>query len=221
LRSLTFIAIRQPTNAHGGSGGPASYTARVSTTTTTTPALKEWGAVAHALLDGRQTILLRKGGIHERAFTVSRGTTGGFLLYPTVAHSHAERVRAEHADLLPRGAADVGEDAVVVRCGLVLHDAIEVTRPAGLEAVADLHIWTDRSVREDRLEFRPRHALQVLVVHAVRLSEPRTLPRRDAYRGCRSWLDLPLPWDGRTGTPVHTRARLDADAARVREAVAG
>ncbi|MBP2995662.1 DUF1802 family protein, partial [Mycobacterium tuberculosis] len=26
-----------------------------------TPALKEWSAAVHALLDGRQTVLLRKG----------------------------------------------------------------------------------------------------------------------------------------------------------------
>ncbi len=27
-----------------------------------TPALKEWSAAVHALLDGRQKVLLRKGG---------------------------------------------------------------------------------------------------------------------------------------------------------------
>ncbi|WP_234717903.1 DUF1802 family protein, partial [Mycobacterium tuberculosis] len=33
-----------------------------------TPALKEWSAAVHALLDGRQTVLLRKGGIGEKRF---------------------------------------------------------------------------------------------------------------------------------------------------------
>ena len=51
----------------------------------------------HAMLDGRQTVLLRKGGIHEKRFAV---TASRFLLFPTVAHSHAERVRPEHRDLL-------------------------------------------------------------------------------------------------------------------------
>ncbi len=37
-----------------------------------TPALKEWSAAVHALLDGRQTVLLRKGGIGEK-----RGSGGG------------------------------------------------------------------------------------------------------------------------------------------------
>ncbi len=55
------------------------------------PALKEWSAAVHALLDGRQRVLLRKGGIGEKRFELAARE---FLLFPTVAHSHAERVRA-------------------------------------------------------------------------------------------------------------------------------
>ncbi|HVL98597.1 MAG TPA: DUF1802 family protein [Egibacteraceae bacterium] len=190
-----------------------------ATSVATTLALKEWAAVAHALLDGRQTLLLRKGGIHEKAFTVGQ-SGGGFVLFPTVAHSHAERVRPEHADLLARGAADVDESrgTFVVRCGLSLVDVVAVEHPDRLDEVADLHIWTAESIKADRLIFRPRHALQALVVRAVALPEPVTLPRTDAYGGCRSWLDLPLAWDG-GGLPVQAEERLIADAARVREAV--
>ena len=60
------------------------------TQTVTTPALKEWGAVVHALLGGRQRILLRKGGIGEKRFDVMARE---FVLFPTVAHGHVERVR--------------------------------------------------------------------------------------------------------------------------------
>ena len=66
-------------------------------------ALKEWSAAVHALLAGRQTVLLRKGGIHERRFEV---TAREFLLFPTIAHSHTERVRPEHRDLLSPAASD-------------------------------------------------------------------------------------------------------------------
>ena len=62
------------------------------TQTATMPALKEWSAVVHALLDGRQWVLLRKGGIGEKRFEVAARE---FMLFPTVAHSHAERVRPE------------------------------------------------------------------------------------------------------------------------------
>jgi hypothetical protein len=186
-------------------------------TTVTTLALKEWGAVAAALLDGRQTVLLRKGGIHEKRFEVG---SGPFVLFPTVAHSHAERVRPEHRDVLAAGAAQVQEGTFIVRVGVTLADAVAVTRPEGLAAIEDLHIWTADSVREDRLEFRPKHALHVLVVRAVELPRPVTLERVEAYAGCRSWLDLPVAWDGRTGRQVHDDARLRADAGRVRAAVA-
>jgi hypothetical protein len=175
----------------------------------TTLALKEWGAVAHALLDGRQTVLLRKGGIHEKSFQVHKDEGGDrFVVFPTVAHSHAERVRAEHADVLAPGAAD-----------LSLVDVVEVARPEVLPEIADLHIWTAESVKADRVDFRPKHALQALVVRAVALPEPVTLPRLDSYGGCKSWVELPVAWDGRSGRQVHREARLRSDAERVRDAL--
>ncbi len=42
-----------------------------------TPALKEWSAAVHALLDGRQTVLLRKGGIGEKRPSRRVGVAGG------------------------------------------------------------------------------------------------------------------------------------------------
>ncbi|EUA48109.1 hypothetical protein I543_2632 [Mycobacteroides abscessus 21] len=91
-----------------------------------TTALKEWSAAVHALLDGRQTILLRKGGIHEKRFTLADSR---FLFFPTAVHGHAERVRPEHHDLLPRAGADSTEAQVVVRAGAEVVAAIEVGRP--------------------------------------------------------------------------------------------
>jgi hypothetical protein len=183
----------------------------------TSVALKEWGAAAAALLDGRQTVLLRKGGIHEKSFRVDRDR---FVLFPTVAHSHRDRVRPEHRDLLVPGAAQVHEEAATftVRCGVSLVDVVAVERPEGLAGIDDLHIWTEESVRMDRLEFRPKHRLQVLVVRAVELADPLTLPRLEAYAGCRSWVELPVAWDG-SGRQVHGEQRLADDAARVRSAL--
>ena len=185
--------------------------------TSTTLALKEWGAVAHALLQGRQTLLLRKGGIHEKAFTVGEDR---FVLFPTVAHSHAERVRAEHTDLLPLGAADVAEDGrFTVRVGIELFDVIRVERPEHLEQVEDLHIWTTESVRSDRVDFRPKHRLKALVVRAFELDEPITLARLPEYGGCNSWVDLPVSWPSGAGRRIVDDQRLRADADRVRSAI--
>lgn len=187
----------------------------------TTIALKEWGAVVHALLQGRQTVLLRKGGIHEKAFALpgTAGASAGFVLFPTVAHSHRERVRDEHADLLELGEADVSDGALTLRAAVQLVEAIEVARPEALPEIADTHIWTDESVQADRVDFRPKHALQALVVRALELPEPVVLERTAEHGGCRSWLELPALWDGAAGAPAASAERLAADAERVRRAV--
>ncbi|CMF51261.1 Domain of uncharacterised function (DUF1802) [Mycobacterium tuberculosis] len=179
-----------------------------------TPALKEWSAAVHALLDGRQTVLLRKGGIGEKRFEVAAHE---FLLFPTVAHSHAERVRPEHRDLLGPAAADSTDECVLLRAAAKVVAALPVNRPEGLDAIEDLHIWTAESVRADRLDFRPKHKLAVLVVSAIPLAEPVRLARRPEYSGCTSWVQLPVT--PTLAAPVHDEAALAEVAARVREAV--
>ena len=189
----------------------------MSTTTATTLALKEWGAVVHALLDGRQTLLLRKGGIREKRFDV---TSDRFVLFPTVAHAHGERVRPGHDDLLSAGAADVDEDGgrFTVRAGVELVVVVATDDADAVAALLDLHIWRPEHIAE-RLAFRPKHPLQVLVVNAVALDTPVTLERTSAYGGCSSWVDLPLAWDG-AGTPTQAPEHLRAVTDRVRAALA-
>ena len=186
----------------------------MTTPTLTQPALKEWSAAVHAMLDGRQTVLLRKGGIHEKRFTLD---SSHFLFFPTVAHSHAERVRPEHRDLLSASAEDSTKSEIVLRAGAKVVAAIEVNRPDGLEEIAPLHIWTAESVRADRLDFRPKHALAVLIVQAIPLIEPVRLTRTPEYAGCTSWVQLPV--QPALATPVHDDASLAEVATRVRDAV--
>lgn len=179
-----------------------------------TQALKEWSAAVHALLDGRQTVLLRKGGIHEKRFSVAAPE---FVLFPTVAHSHAERVRPQHADLLDAAAQDSTEDAVTIRAAAKVVAAVEVTRPEAIDDLADLHIWTAESVQADRLDFRPKHRLTVLVVQVSPLIEPVRLTRIPEYGGCKSWVDLPV--EPNWGRPVHDAAALQNVAEQVRRSV--
>jgi hypothetical protein len=179
-----------------------------------TPALKEWSAAVHAMLDGRQTVLLRKGGIGEKRFALSAPE---FVFFPTVAHSHRERIRPEHRTLLDLAAADSTEAAVVIRGGAKVVAAVEVNRPDALEQIADLHIWTAASVRADRLDFRPRHRLTALVVQAIPLTVPTRLERTPEHAGCVSWVDVPLrpQW----AEPVHDDATLADVVERVRGSV--
>jgi hypothetical protein len=182
------------------------------------PALKEWSAVVHALLDGRQRVLLRKGGIAEKRFDVAARE---FMLFPTVAHSHAERIRPEHRDALTAAAPDSTDDHVLVRAAAKVIAALPVNRPDNIEAIEHLHIWTAESVRRDRLDFRPKHQLAVLVVQAIPLAEPVELPRTPDYAGCTSWVQLPMtaPLNFRLAAPVHDDASLRRVASFVRDSV--
>jgi hypothetical protein len=184
------------------------------TQTATVPALKEWSAAVHALLDGRQCVLLRKGGIREKRFEVA---ARGFLLFPTVAHGHAERVRPEHRDLLAAAAADSTDDHVVLRAAAKVVAALPVNHPEGLEEIENLHIWTAASVRKDRLDFRPKHRLAVLIVQALPLVEPVRLVRTPEYAGCTSWVQVPVT--PALSAPVYDDLELGRLATRVRDAV--
>jgi hypothetical protein len=140
-----------------------------------------------------------------------------FLFFPTVAHSHAERVRPEHRDLLAPAADDSSEEEIVLRAGAEVVAAVEVCRPEGLEEIAPLHIWTAASVRSDRLDFRPKHRLTVLVVRVSPLTQPVRVPRLPDYAGCTSW--VPMAVSPQWVAPVHDDAVLLDMAARVRDSV--
>ncbi|MFW6125399.1 MAG: DUF1802 family protein, partial [Pirellulales bacterium] len=64
-------------------------------------ALKEWAAVCRALEEGRQTLLLRKGGIHEEGgrFELAHHQ---FWLFPTYEHQRHDRLAADAGPLLDR-----------------------------------------------------------------------------------------------------------------------
>ena len=191
-----------------------------NTRVTGTPvlALKEWAAVVHALLDGRQAVLLRKGGIHEKRFALLGSR---FVVFPTVAHSHAESTRTEHASLLPLGLPDVSATELVVRVDLEVVEAIAVRRPDRIAELEPFHIWTTDSVRSNRIDFRPRRELAAIVVRARPLAAPVTVPVLPEYAGCRSWVDLDQAMFTMTERldPVHDEPTLLDIADRVRATV--
>ncbi len=68
-------------------------------------AFKEWAVTCMALATGRQSLLLRKGGIHERGgrFEVEHNE---FWLFPTRFHQNPEEIRAEARPLLQQAALE-------------------------------------------------------------------------------------------------------------------
>lgn len=133
-------------------------------------ALKEWSTVIDALARGEQVILIRKGGIADPRFGVEAER---FYLYPTFFHN---------ADGQVPESVDITHWAEAVRTW-------RTREPEVLERLEPLTIM-DRASLEERYRFRPDQALHVIAVRAWKLPHPATIPQKQAYLGCRSWVSL-------------------------------
>ena len=152
-------------------------------------ALKEWGAVERALAEGRTTLLVRKGGIHERreGFQVEHRE---FWLFPTLYHQNAHELRPEfRAALEAAEAAPPDVNRVRIAHYAVVEEALRVGSLDALRRLDGLHPLTPDTV-ESRFAYRDRPYLHVLLVRAFRLPEPHVIPVTLDYEGCVSWVEL-------------------------------
>lgn len=163
-------------------------------------ALKEWAVICRALAEGRQALLLRKGGIAEKsgAFAVEQRR---FWLFPTFVHQQKDGIVPEAVPLLEQAEADRPLPGIVRLTHFA--EAVNVyhlRELADAEKLAGLHCWSRQTVQA-RFEYR-RPGLIVLAVRVYRVAQVFDLPETPEYAGCRSWveLDRALPIEG--ATPV-------------------
>lgn len=157
-------------------------------------ALKEWAVAIRALAEGRQIVLMRKGGIVEetREFRLE---SPSFWLYPTYEHQKRELLKeAEQPGLdqtLEGWSPQI--DTAEITCYAEVAADIEVTSQELLDRIRDFHIWTDRFA-EERLKWKRQKPLHVLLLRVYKLDEPVRVPIMEAYSGCKSWLRLEGPF---------------------------
>ena len=184
-----------------------------------TTALKEWAVAVKALREGRQVLLVRKGGISEetRDFRIQAEQ---FLLFPTYEHQRRDLLQpAFQADL--DAILDESRDPTRVRLDTwaELTDLFEVTEPSQVEALAPFYGFTEQYA-EERLRWRPRKPLLVMAVRAYALRTPLDVEARPEYGGCKSWLTLPVDVARADLVPALDDAAYRAQIAAVREALA-
>jgi hypothetical protein len=150
-----------------------------------TAAFKEWAIVCEALGSGRQSLIIRKGGIAEgRDGFAFRNQE--FFLFPTWFHEQVERTILPSDTTLPPAPADELEIqyAATVEWTELVTD-LEVAR-----RLAAHHIWQD-SVVEERFRYDEPQGVHVAFVRIFRLDPPTRLKNEKKYGGCRSWVELP------------------------------
>lgn len=176
---------------------------------------KEWALICDLLTQGRQSIILRKGGIHE-----GRGgfewKHRDFFLFPTWFHTQAEKLTGsvEPTSFPPeeeRTSVDVDGYAT-------LEQVWKVTEWEKVAAISHLHAWKEEVVRE-RFIYDEESCLHIALVRAWRLPERWTFPYSKSYGGCRSWVTLPEEGLARLrdATPALPEAEWQSTALQLRE----
>lgn len=154
---------------------------------------KEWSFICEALGHGVQTLLLRKGGIHE-------GKSGfqfqhdAFWLFPTGFHNQGELLHwtppnAEEV-AVPR---DEQRESVAIRYFATMDRMWRLTDWGKVAALQPYHIWSEQTIR-DRFAWNEESCLQVALVRVYRLPADApvwSFPYIPGYGGCRSWVKLP------------------------------
>jgi hypothetical protein len=170
-------------------------------------AFKEWAVICRALAEGRQSLILRKGGVAEEGGHFEVAQTR-FWLFPTYLHQKAEALKPEALRLLqaveaekpPAGTVRLSHFAEV---GGVYH----VHDIVGALKIEPLHLWSPETVTA-RFEYR-QPGLLVLPVRIYRIPEVLEIPDAAHYAGCKSWVELERALPTAGAAPV-----LDDDAFR-------
>ena len=179
-------------------------------------ALKEWAIIQKALLDGRQTLLLRKGGLMESkgGFVVEHPE---FFIYPTYLHQQRKGMAPEMDDELNfLLSSPPPSDKVILSCYAVVQDVFQVTEVAVLLSLEDYHRYHSDEISR-RFFYKGRPGLHLILLRLYRLPEPIAVPVKPHYEGCRSWVDLELEFPTDGCRVVLEDAAFEFKAERIRE----
>ena len=173
-------------------------------------ALKEWAIVCKALEDGKQMLLLRKGGIMEyrKGFEVKHNE---FLLYPTFEHQSVESIKVEYKEKLKEileeqnkyyyyynnNRKEIDKDNKnfntssnnIIKLLAKVEDVIEISDKLILSELRDYHIWSDEYVTM-RMNYNPSKPMSILLLRIYKLRKPLIVDINDTWAGCKSWINI-------------------------------
>lgn len=183
---------------------------------------KEWSFVCEALGQGVQTLILRKGGIHEgkKGFQFQHQD---FWLFPTGFHAQEGQLKWLPED--PETVAvpkDEERSEVKLRYFAKTEAIWKLNDWDKVDRLRDLHVWEDQVLRE-RFAWDEESCIHLALVRVYRLDQAAMweFPYLKSYGGCRSWLKLPEEGAALQAAlvPVLSDEAYAALAAKIRAAV--
>ncbi len=189
------------THINGAGAGPPRA---ANSTDAFAVALKEWSLLCDVLAQGRQAILLRKGGVYESAgeFELEHRR---FPLYPTVIHQNPDMLKPEYALRITPALCEPKK--IIIHSWADVFWITTVPDRVRMDRLNHLHIWNDKLL-DMRFNYRPNYPLYLILLDVHRLVQPVELPMHDDYIGCRSWVNLKEPLAVGASEPVHSPAAL-------------
>jgi hypothetical protein len=161
-------------------------------------AFKEWAGVCDALFQGRQSVIIRKGGVSEGAGPgIFVPEYSEFWLYPTRVHQAEQGLRGDAAG--PPSAQPSGPEAVgsIPIRGLVRVDQIgRVESEKTLPALEEFHTLTCETILK-RFHYR-KPGLWVLGARVWLRDSVLPVVATPEHAGCKTWviLDQPIATSG-------------------------
>lgn len=159
---------------------------------------KEWALICEALGDGRQSVILRKGGIAEGRDGF-RFKHAEFLLMPTLFHEQIAKLKLPPQSALP--VFELGQHRILFRT--VVEWTRELTDWAQVCRLDALHLWAEPVIRE-RFLYDGKQSVSLAFVRVYRLRNAFVFPDTPAYGGCRSWVTLPDFLESGEAEPILT-----------------
>jgi len=150
-------------------------------------ALKEWSVTVDLLLAGRQILLLRKGGIHERrdGFHLEHRQ---FFLFPTYVHQSLQTL---HPSFQIDFDQHVGTKipTIIMNTYAEVEELIRIANLEDLRGLDGRHTLNWATV-EQRFSYRNRPGLNLLLLRVYHLPVAHQIQYIERYDGCVSWVEL-------------------------------
>jgi hypothetical protein len=179
--------------------------------------LKEWAIIIEALLQGRQLILLRKGGLQDEGGRF-RPEHREFFLFPTYTHQQGEGIKEAERRFL-KSVKSRADDYIELRAYATVVFGMQLKKWEKVAALEPFHIWSAEEIRErfDRRE----PDLTMLALRVYRL--PRVIPIAEEpwFEGCRSWVTLDTSVVTDNPVPVLSEKKFLDKLSMVKRALAG
>ena len=151
-------------------------------------ALKEWATVVKALEQGKQTVILRKGGILETAsgFNIE---SKKFFLFPTWEHQETKYVKSEFHDFLNEVLDNKPEEGFnkISSYAEVLYEK-DIESNDVINQLSSFHVWSDSYIQERR-NWKPEKPMKAVFLRTIKIPE-FNLPLEPEFSGCKSWIEL-------------------------------